>query len=158
MSLINHAWNEFIAAGWCNEAKDFNDEMQEDICMHVLKLLKVFSEEGHSGTSAPYAINLFSTLAYFKPLTPLTGEDWEWNDVSEFNGLEDSPLYQNKRCSSVFKDNTGAYDIEGIIFYDWCTDEKTGEKFKTYFTSRESRVPVTFPHSPKSEYVERSDG
>jgi hypothetical protein len=46
MSLINHAWNEFIAAGWCNEAKDFNDEMQEDICMHVLKLLKVFSGEG----------------------------------------------------------------------------------------------------------------
>jgi hypothetical protein len=158
MSLINHAWNEFITAGWCNEAKDFNDEMQEDICMHVLKLLKVFSGEGHSGTPAPYAINLFSTLANFKPLTPLTGEDWEWNDVSEFNGLEDSPLYQNKRCRRVFKDNTGAYDIEGIIFYDWRTNEKTGEKFKTYFTSRESRVPVTFPYSPKSEYVERSDG
>jgi hypothetical protein len=158
MSLIDHAWKEFMAAGWCNEAKDFKDEMQEDICKHVLKLLHVFSEEGHSGSSAPYAINLFSTLANFEPITPLTGEDWEWSDASEFNGREGGPLYQNKRCSRVFKDDTGAYDINGIIFYEWYTDKETGEKYKTYFTSRESKVRVTFPYLPKSEYVERRAG
>lgn len=154
-NLEFHARNEFRAAGWVDENGKFKDEMQEMICNHVLKLLEVFSDEGHSGSSAPYAINLFSTLAKFEPIAPLTGEDWEWNDVSEFGGRDGGPLYQNKRCSHVFKDNTGAYDIDGIVFWEWYTDPETGEKSKSYFTSRGSRVPVTFPYTPKIEYRER---
>lgn len=148
-----HAQMEFRAAGWTDENGNFKDEMQEDICTHVLKLLEVFADEGHSGSSAPYAINLFSKLAKFEPVAPLTGEDWEWSDVSEYGGRDDGPLWQNKRCSHVFKDNNGAYDINGIVWYDWYTNEK-GEKSKSYFTSRESRVPVTFPCVPKTEYKE----
>lgn len=147
-----HAMNEFRAAGWTNEDGTFKDEMQEAICNHVLKLLDVFDGEGHSGSSAPYAIKLFSTLAKFEPLTPLTGEDWEWNDVSTFDGVT---LYQNKRCSHVFKENDEAYDSNGKVFYDWYTDEQTGEKFKSYFTSRDSRVKIKFPYTPTVEYIER---
>lgn len=154
-NLETHARAEFKAAGWLDENGNFKDEMQEMICNHVLKLLEVFSDEGHSGSSAPYAINLFSTLAKFEPLVPLTGEDWEWNDVSEFGGRDDGPLYQNKRCSRVFKDSSGAYDKEGIVFWEWFTDPETGKVFKSHYTSRESRVPVTFPYTPKTEYLER---
>ena len=154
-NYINHAMREFRAAKWVNQDGKFKDEMQEAICTHVLKLLEVFSDEDHSGSSAPYAINLFSTLAKFEPLVPLTGEDWEWNDVSEYSGRDNGPVYQNKRCSHVFKDNTGAYDIDGIVFWEWYTDPETGEKSKSYFTSRDSRVPVTFPYTPKTEYHER---
>ena len=150
-----HAWIEFRAAGWTDEDGKFNDEMQELICKHVLKLLEVFNGEGHSGSSAPYAINLFEKLAKFEPVAPLTGEDWEWTDVSEYGGRDNGILYQNKRCGHVFKDNDGAYDMDGIIFWEWFTDKETGEKFKSYFTSRESRVPVTFPYTPKREYQER---
>ena len=149
-----HAMMEFRAAGWTDESGKFNDEMQEMICKHVMKLLEVFADEGHSGSSAPYAINLFKQLASFEPVVPLTGEDWEWTDVSEYGGRDDGPLFQNKRCGHVFKDNDGAYDSDGIIWYDWHTDEETGEKYKTHFTSRESRVPVTFPYTPKREYRE----
>lgn len=148
----SHAWMEFRAAGWVDENNKFNDEMQEAICKHVLKLLEVFTDEGHSGSSAPYAINLFQKLAKFEPVVPLTGEDWEWSEVSLYGG---GPLYQNIRCSHVFKDANGAYDIDGIVWYDWHTDEETGEKYKSHFTSRESRVPVTFPYVPKTEYKER---
>ena len=150
-----HAWNEFRAAGWVDENNKFNDEMQEMICTHVLKLLDVFHDEGHSGSSAPYAINLFKKLASFEPVAPLTGEDWEWHDVSEYGGRDNGPLFQNKRCSHVFKDNNGAYDIDGIVFYDWRIDEETGERYKSHFTSIESRVPVTFPYTPTKEYKER---
>jgi hypothetical protein len=87
----------------------------------------------------------------FEPIVPLTGEDWEWVNVAEQNG---GPLWQNKRCSHVFKDNDGAYDINGIVFYDWYVNEK-GEIRKSYFTGQGSRVPVTFPYVPKSEYRER---
>ncbi len=148
-----HAKDEFRAAGWTDENGKFNDEMQELICNHVLKLLDVFHDEGHSGSSAPYAINLFKKLASFEPIVPLTGEDWEWVNVAEQNG---GPLWQNKRCSHVFKDNDGAYDINGIVFYDWYVNEE-GDKHKSYFTSRESRVPVTFPYTPTTEYREYVD-
>ena len=150
-NLIDHAKVEFRAAGWTDENGKFNDEMQEDICNHVLKLLEVFSEEGHSGSSAPYAVNIFKSLAMFEPLVPLTGEDWEWVDVSDLSGRT---LYQNKRCSHVFKDDDGAYDIHGIVWYEWYTDEETGKKYKSTFTSKESRVYVTFPYTPKTEYKE----
>jgi hypothetical protein len=149
-----HAWIEFRAAGWTDENNKFNDEMQEAICKHVLKLLEVFTDEGHSGSSAPYAIDLFKKLAMFEPVAPLTGEDWEWTDVSEYGGRDNGPLFQNKRCGHVFKDNNGAYDMDGIVFYDWYVNEE-GEKRKSYFTSRESRVPVTFPYTPTREYRER---
>jgi hypothetical protein len=154
-NLINHAMREFRAAKWINDDGKWNDEMQEAICNHVLKLLEVFSDEGHSGSSAPYAINLFSTLAKFEPIVPLTGEDWEWNNVSEYGGNDNGPQYQNKRCSHVFKDNNGAYDINGIVFWEWYTDYETGKKYKSHFTSKESHVPVTFPYTPKIEYRER---
>lgn len=146
-----HAELEFRAAGWTDEDGEFKDEMQRMICEHVLKLLDVFEGEGHSGSSAPYAIDLFKKLASFEPVAPLTGEDWEWTDVSEQNGRT---LYQNKRCSHVFKNGDEAYDIDGVVFWEWYTDPDTGEKHKSYFTSRESRVAVTFPYTPKREYVE----
>jgi len=144
-----HALEEFRAAGWTDADGVFKDEMQAMICNHVLKLLDVFAGEGHSGSSAPYAINLFSTLARFDPIAPLTGQDWEWNNVSEMSGCE---MYQNKRCGSVFKESDGsAYDIDGIVFWEWFKDNETGEICKVHFTSRDSRVPVTFPYTKPKE-------
>jgi hypothetical protein len=151
-NIHNHALMEFRAAKWLDDDGKYYDEMQEAICKHVLKLLDVFADEGHSGSSAPYAVNVFRKLAMYLPLVPLTGEDWEWHKVSE-------GVFQNKRCSRVFKQadrfDGQAYDIDGIVFYEWHTDKETGEKHKSYYTSQESMVPVTFPYTPATEYVER---
>ena len=113
MSKLNeHARMEFKAAGWLDDTGAYKDEMQGMICEHVLKMLQVFSDEGHSGVSAPYAIKVFSRLAMFEPLAPLTGEDWEWHDTGH--------NYQNKRASHVFKDYDGnCYDIDGKVFWEW---------------------------------------
>ena len=154
MSNLNeHAMREFRIAGWVDENGVWEEEYQMMLCEHVLKLLEVFADEGHSGSTAPYALNLFSKLARFDPITPLTGEDDEWMDVSQHCG-GGQKLFQNKRRSSVFKDETGAYDIDGKVFWEWTKrqlieDEEgyPGEKvYKSYYTSRESRVPVTFPY------------
>jgi len=150
-NLEKHARMEFRAAGWTDDQGNFNDEMQEAICKHVLELLKVFSDEGHSGSTAPYTVNLFKQLAMFEPIVPLTGEDWEW--------IDHGYCKQNIRCSHVFKQadrfDGQAYDGEAIIFWDWCTDKETGERFKSHFTSSESAQPITFPYTPKREYKER---
>ncbi len=151
MSLLTHAKREFQAAGWADAEGNIEEPMQRDICNHVLTLLEVFSAEGHSGSSAPYAIDLFKKLASFEPLVPLSGDDSEWNDVGDGR-------YQNNRCSHVFKDKDRfggqAYDIDGIIFYDNYVDEE-GKPYKSYYTSRDSAVPITFPYTPKREYKER---
>ena len=147
-----HAMTEFRAAGFLDENGNYVDEMQEAICKHTLKLLDVFDGEGHSGSSAPYAINLFSKLAAFQTLSPVTGEDWEWVEVGD-------GVYQNKRCCHVFKQadrfDGQAYDIDGKIFWEWYKSEESGEMSKIHFTSAESCVPITFPYTPKSEDIFR---
>ena len=154
-NYIRHAMTEFRAAGWIDDRDMYVDEMQQAICEHVLKLLEVFDGEGHSGSSAPYAINVFKTLASFEPLVPLTGEDWEWNDVSEYGG---GTKYQNKRCSRVFKDVDGrTYDIEGKVFWEWWIDED-GVKRKSHYTCKESHIDIEFPYTPTREYVYRESG
>ena len=147
-NLQNHAWNEFRAAGWCDEGGNFKDEMQGVICSGILQLLDVFSDQGHSGTSGSYTLSMFNKLANFEPLVPLTGEDWEWFEYSEGR-------FQNRRCGRVFKDserfNGQAYDIDSVVFWEWNEDEN-GELHKTHFTSSGSAQPIQFPYTPVTKY------
>ena len=143
-----HARAEFEAMGWevgydceCNDNElcDCDCDIQGLMCEQVIELLNVFAEHGHSGTSAPYAINLFKKLASFEPIGPLTGKDSEWMEVCE-------GTWQNKRCSHVFKGADGrAYDIDGKVFRD-----ENG----SCYTNKESRVYVEFPYTPTTEYVD----
>lgn len=147
---------EFKASGWLNDDGTFKDGMQEAICNHVLKLLEVFSDEGHSGTSAPYAVDLFSKLALFKPLVPLTGEDWEWYTICD-DRTNNVTIHQNTRASNVFKQSDRydgkPYDIEGKVFWEWRKHPDDDTPFKSYFTSADSFVVIEFPYTPEREYV-----
>lgn len=108
----------------------------------VLRMVREFSDEGHSGFSAGMARHLFEKVSAFQPLQPLTGADDEWQEVG--NGV-----FQNVRCSRVFKDETGAYDIDGRVFRE--------PGCGACYTNRESRVYVTFPYTPTTEYVDFQD-
>ena len=145
-NMTKHAERELDLIGMKDE-EGMNGMMRK----HLLHMIEEFAAEGHSGFSASYAIQCLEKLLRFEPLSPLMGTDDEWVDVAEYNG---SPMWQNKRCSRVFKDETGAYDIDGKVFWSWYTDEN-GEKFKSHYTSRDSRVYVTFPYVPTTVYEER---
>ncbi|MEE9366757.1 MAG: hypothetical protein V3W44_08730 [Dehalococcoidales bacterium] len=132
--LINHAKRELEIAGYMKGGSMY-DGMLPDA---VLEIIRVFADQGHSGMSASIVTNLVERLMRFEPLTPLQGTDDEWNAVGD-NDL------QNKRCSHVFKRNGEAYDIQGRVFR-----EPNGATY----TSKDSRVPVTFPYVPKTEYVD----
>ena len=136
MSYIDHAEREFKAMGWPGDC-----EMQDMVCNNVRELLDVFASQGHSGSSAPYVLNVFQKLARFDPLGPLTGADDEWMEVG-------TGIYQNVRDSSVFKESKDgqAYWIDGKVFR---------EPDGTTFTSRDSRVFIEFPWTkPDSEIVD----
>lgn len=137
-NLEIHARRELELAGWFKQ-----DGMYGDMMGHaVMRMIEVFADEGHSGMSAGAAIGLFRTVASFEPIMPLTGEDDEWVEVAEQDG---GPLYQNKRCGRVFKSPRGAYDVGGRVFRepDGCC-----------FRSKDSRTAVTFPYTPKTEYID----
>jgi hypothetical protein len=139
--LIEHAKREFIALGY-KPIEQEEDGPNKWIQQAVLGLLKVFSEQGHSGSSAPFAIGYFTKLAAFEPLGPLTGASEEWHECSE-------GVFQNKRCSHVFKQadrfEGQAYDLQGRVFR---------EKDGSCYTGKDSMVPVVFPYTPKIEYVD----
>lgn len=133
-NLELHARKEMEIAGLFDKGSDYGGMMGDA----VMKMIKLFADEGHSGFSAGMAINIFEKLARYEPLTPLTGADDEWMEIGE-------GTFQNVRCSHVFKKDGEAYDIEGRIFR-----EPNG----SCFTSYDSRTPVTFPYTPTREYVD----
>jgi len=149
-NLIEYAKSEMDLIGL---REDSEDEMNRAMRKHVLQMVKVFSDEGHSGFSANYALAILKKVLDFKPLTALTGEDSEWLEVAD-------DLYQNKRASNVFKDADGAYWSDGIVFWEWFTpldNGVAGEPFKTYFISKDSAVRIeSFPWvmPEKPEYRE----
>jgi len=134
-TIKTYAIDELTRIGMYNSGEEMNDEM----CQHILKIVDVFDEEGHSGFSAEYAIGILQKLLRWEPLSPLTGDDDEWKNSGD-------GVFQNKRCSRVFKDEKGgqAYDIRGKVFVN---------PDGAAFTSRDSRVYIDFPYVPKTEYV-----
>ena len=155
MTLLSHAEKELDLIGLTDNS---TDEMNRMMRNHIIHMVKEFSEEGHSGFSASYALSILKKLLAYKPLSPLTGEDDEWVKHDYGGG----PTYQNKRKSSVFKDEDGScYDIDGKVFWEWVKrplddDEPgyPGEKvYKSYYTCRDSRVEVTFPYTPPDEPI-----
>jgi hypothetical protein len=151
MSLLQYAKDELDRIGMTADGDEYNAMMRN----HILHMVEEFAKEGHSGFSASYAISCLQKLLKFEPLSPLTGEDSEWGDVSQYG---DDPHYQNKRCSRVFKDKDGnCYDINGIVYWSWQTDEN-GNKYKSYYSKGgKPRNFITFPYTPKTEYVEDTE-
>jgi len=117
-------------------------ELGPNMDIEVRELLHVFASQGHSGGSAAVTAALLGKLLRYEPIGPLTGEPDEWTEVGP-------GVFQNRRCSRVFKDaevfGGQAYDLQGKVFR-----EPNG----ACFTNRDSRVPVTFPYTPRTEYVD----
>lgn len=121
-----------------------DDEMQVAMLQCVLELLEKFHEQGHSGMSSMYALGVFSKLAKFEPLGPLTGADEEW----VYLGYDENMTHQNKRCPHVFKGEKGAYDSSYYIFVD---PDGSG------YNNSESRKYIEFPYTPERVYVPRDE-
>ena len=155
MGYIDHAKREFLAVGY-KPIDQCEDDPNKWIQENVLELLDVLSKQGHSGTSIHFVVDYFSKLAKFEPLCPLSGDVMEWN-----NNI-DPEMWQNIRCSHVFKKNGIAYDIDGYVFWHWadrdlCPDEEGypgKRRYKAYFTSGESHKRINFPYTPKKEYIQ----
>jgi len=143
-------------------ADEDEDEYEDKLCIHnyidvIREILKIASDEGHSGFSASfYASVLSNTIKNaltFNPLSPLTGEDSEWNNLD--NALGGKEMYQNNRLSAVFKDgkNGQAYYIDAIRFQGEDEYDCFSGSIKDFRTNKvlNSRQYIkSFPFTPKN--------
>ena len=113
--IVNFAREELGRVG------EIYDGMVNDGALDIIGL---FATQGHSGGSAQITTDIVNRLMRYEPLSPLTGDDDEWGEVTP-------GCWQNKRCSHVFKENGRAYDI-------YLPPQETGEW-----------TTITFPYSPQ---------
>lgn len=116
MSITSHAAEEMKRANFSKESSEV-----------MLSLLRQFLDEWDSRGAVAAMQPVFNKLLAGKNLTPLTDEDDEWMDV------DGQGLFQNVRCSSVFKGPDGkAYDID---------------------LPGKGRQVITFPYTPQNDRV-----
>ena len=105
----------------------------------VLQMLEKVDSLPVEDRSRWLALSLFSRLSVGQVVTPLLGEDSEW----EMYG--DEGLMQNKRCPHVFRRPDGtAYDARAIVRLSL-----DGTVKPDGFESRD----VVFPYMPKQEVL-----
>lgn len=139
------------------------DAIVTPFAKEIIALCEAFGRSGQSGGSAPYTASAISdavkTLMMFETIAPLTGEDDEWNDVTDINDNE--PLLQNNRDSRVFKDGKDgrAWFLDAIVF-----DGNIGGRFTgngsvmlrdEVLSSRQ--FIKSFPFKPKTFYIDVVD-
>ena len=120
MSIRNKAIYEMDKAGFEETDKDA-----------VKKILDIFFETWDSGGAVWAMAPVLNRLICGKCLTPLTGEDDEWMNITEH--LNGQDIYQNIRISSVFKEPDGlVHDLDN---------------------PKGPREPITFPYFPREAVV-----
>jgi hypothetical protein len=109
MSLTDHARAELKAAGLFDKDSDY-DGMLGDA---VMELVEKFADQGHSGFSAHLTLDIFATVAAYKPLGPITTRSEEWMHIADDVAGQPN-LWQNTRRSSSFSTDGGKtfYDID----------------------------------------------
>ena len=142
-NLVDYAKEELNRIGMIDSGEPYNDAVTKAI----LDLIELFASQGHSGFTASYTVNVFKRLAMYEPLTALTGEDSEWNEI-------EPGCYQNKRYSAVFKEKDGkAYNTRGKIFTD--------DGAETWYSSKDSRIEIDFPYivpnEPEKVYLNKAE-
>lgn len=156
MDLKEFTTAELKLAGLMDKDSDYGGMLGKA----VLELIDVFENQHHSGMSASMVIDIFSQLALFKPINPITGEDHEWNDISLWGG-EDG-LKQNMRESGLFKDKNNKVTYNSAIIKRtpngttwsgpiYMTKEDAINDTNRFHSSLEIKG---FPFTPKTFYID----
>jgi hypothetical protein len=126
----------------------------------ILALCEAFGRSGQSGGSATYTASAISQavkkLLLQNPICPVTGINEEWGDIADMNGC--NPMWQNKRCSGLFKYHDGKCSYVDAIVWK-------GEEYWDTFTGRVyiddkdfeligSSQFARLPFKPKTFYID----
>lgn len=94
MSAVDFAREELQRAGLFDEDSDYGGMIGKA----VMDLVEVFAGQRHSGYSAGLTVHLFNKVALLEPITPITFERDQWNEVG-------TGVFQHRRKSTVFSND-----------------------------------------------------
>lgn len=120
----------------------------------ILDLCKKVENSGQSEISIHFISELLANtikkLLLKTPISPITGNEEEWEFIGEQNGQN---LYKNNRCSGLFKLGNIAYYNEAIIWK--ISEELNFINGCAYLgtTLIDSKQYVEFPFVPKTFFV-----
>jgi len=134
--------------------KTIEEPTIKDFIPEILAIVDKFRNSGQSGGSAPYTAHAISEtikkLCLHKTLTPLTGKDDEWEDISHYG--DGNTMFQNNRDSTLFKDENGkCYSVDAIIW-------QGEDEYDTYHSIVDGFKSIgyikKFPFIPKTFYID----
>ncbi len=137
-----------------------NRPIIEPFKKEILALCDAFGKSCQSGGSAPYTASAISQavkkLLLQNPVCPVMGIDEEWVDVSSMGDGDTECVYQNNRCSGVFKNSEGkSWFLDAIIWKEENGNTyfgngllPTGERFHS------KQYVKSFPFTPKTFYID----
>lgn len=95
-NLVKHARQELDRA----LLSDADSDYEGLIATAVLELVEVFARQGHSGGSAAMVTAILERVLRYQPLTPISSDPSEWNEVGE-------DVWQSRRNPAVFSADGG---------------------------------------------------
>jgi hypothetical protein len=104
-NLVNHAVRELDIIGYPATPvieEGFSIDYEHEIRKSVLKIVEEFASQGHSGMSASITLAMLTKLLDYKPLSPLTDNPNEWNQV-DLGG----EAWQSQRNPEAFSTDGG---------------------------------------------------
>ena len=141
-----------------------NRPLIEPFIPEILALCDKFGHNGDSGGSAPYVAVALSQaikkLCLQTPICPITGIDDEWIDVAETYGSSGGKeiVYQNNRCSGLFKNSEGrCWYLDAIIVKtqnDQTYATNCGAICKDGSKIYSRNYIKSFPFTPKTFYID----
>ena len=106
-NLIRHANRELDILGYPAEniaiVDDLESEWDQMMRASLLEIVTKFAGQGHSGGSAFQMLAMLKRLLAYQPLSPLTDDPAEWNEVE----LGPTPSWQSQRHSAAFSKDGG---------------------------------------------------
>jgi len=138
-----------------------NRPIIEPFIPEILALCEKFGKSGQSGGSAPYTASAISQvvkkLMLQNPIMPMTGIDDEWVDVSGLGSKDEKEcVYQNRRCSALFKNSEGrSWYLDAIVWKDENGSTWGGMAVMPDGSKIYGRQYVkSFPFTPKTFYID----
>lgn len=141
-----------------NSTDPENRPIIEPFIPEILQLIEKFGASGQSGGSAPYTAAALSQaikkLCLQEPINPVYGTDDEWIDVTQLS--DGQILFQNKRCSALFKDESGrSWYLDAIAWNTKNTGAWSGNAKDKEGNDIRSRAYVkSFPFEPKTFIID----
>ena len=139
--MMQHARTELFLSGMLGS----NNSIEASTGKIVLDLVEYLSFMDYTEQSLDKILTTLKSLLHWRTLSPLTGADSEWEDVSEEYGMDLGMIFKNKRYNAVIKRAGKVIDTQAVVY-----QKPDGTRELNESSMREI---TKWPYQPNTEIV-----